>query len=127
MSMAYIEPTGDQIRALVEMEIEGPIIMLNLLKFKPDGGRETYEKYGQGFNEVMKDVGVKVHYMGGCLMPVIGEEVWDMVLLVEYPSKQAFLDMAANPEYQKHAENRTAALLDSRLYLTQGVTDSVLL
>ena len=124
--MAHIEPTGEQIKALVEKASDGPIVMLNLLKFKPDGGRETYDKYGQGFNEVMKDVDVKVHYLGDCLMPVIGEEAWDMVLLVEYPSKESFLEMAANPEYRKHAENRRAALLDSRLYLTQGATSSLL-
>jgi uncharacterized protein (DUF1330 family) len=121
MIMSYIEPTGEQIKDLVEMDVEGPLVMLNLLKFKPAGGRESYQKYGQGFNEVMKNVDVKIHYAGDFLMPLIGEEKWDMILLVEYPSKQAFLDMAANPEYRKAAENRTAALTDSRLYVTKGL------
>ncbi len=118
--MSYIEPTGEQIKALVEMDYEGPLVMLNLLKFKPDGGRESYQTYGQGFTEVMKDVDVKVHYAGEFLMPLIGEEDWDMILLVEYPSKKDFLAMAANPEYREAAKSRTSALTDSRLYVTRG-------
>ena len=118
--MSYIEPTSEQIKALVEMDYEGPLVMLNLLKFKPDGGRESYQIYGQGFTEVMKDVDVKVHYAGEFLMPLIGEEDWDMILLVEYPSKKDFLAMAANPEYREAAKSRTSALTDSRLYVTRG-------
>lgn len=120
--MSYIEPTGEQIKALVEMDYDGPLVMLNLLKFKPDGGKEAYQKYGQGFNAVMKDVDVKVHYAGDFLMPLIGEEDWDMILLVEYPSKKDFLAMAANPEYREAAKSRTEALTDSRLYVTRGLS-----
>ena len=29
--MSYIEPTGEQIKELVEMDVEGPLVMLNLL------------------------------------------------------------------------------------------------
>jgi len=38
--MIYIEPTGEQIKELLEMDVEGPLVMLNLLKFKPERGRE---------------------------------------------------------------------------------------
>lgn len=37
--MSYIEPTAEQIKELVEMDVKGPLVMLNLLKFKPEGGR----------------------------------------------------------------------------------------
>lgn len=74
----------------------------------------------------MKNVDVKVRYVGDCLMPLIGEENWDLILLVEYPSKQAFLEMAADPEYRKAAANRTAALTDSRLHVTKGLAGNAL-
>jgi uncharacterized protein (DUF1330 family) len=116
--MSYIEPTGEQMKEFAAMDVDGPLVMLNLLKFKPDGGQESYDEYGRGFSEVMKDVDVKVHYAGKVLMPLIGDGDWDMILLVEYPSKEDFLKMAANPEYREAAKSRTAALLDSRLYVT---------
>ena len=50
-------------------------------------------------------------------MPVIGpvEERWDEVLLVEYPSVKAFLEMVNSDAYQSIVYHRTAALKDSRL------------
>ena len=45
--------------------------------------------------------------------PVDGE--WDMVLLAEYPSRKAFLEMIGDPAYQNVHGHRAAALADSRL------------
>lgn len=42
-------------------------------------------------------------------------EQWDELLLVRYPSKEAFLSMIGDPEYQAATVHRTAALADSRL------------
>jgi uncharacterized protein (DUF1330 family) len=61
-------------------------------------------------------VGGGVFFMSPAHAPVIGPEgEWDVVLLVQYPSRQAFLTMVADPEYQACAHHRTAALADSRL------------
>ena len=46
------------------------------------------------------------------------DEVWDDLLVVEYPSARAFLQMISDPEYQAGGVNRTAALADSRLFRT---------
>jgi uncharacterized protein (DUF1330 family) len=35
---------------------------------------------------------------------------WDAVLLVRYPSRRAFSDMGADPEYQRITHLRTEAL-----------------
>ena len=43
------------------------------------------------------------------------QEHWDEVLLVRYPSPEAFLAMLADPEYRAATIHRTAALADSRL------------
>ena len=37
------------------------------------------------------------------------------MILVEYPSRQAFLDMTSTPEYREVGKSRTSALADSRL------------
>jgi hypothetical protein len=59
--------------------------------------------------------------MGHVAVSVIapeGEE-WDDAVLVEYPSRKAFLDMLALPDYQAAVFHRTAALDDSRLIATR--------
>jgi len=43
------------------------------------------------------------------------DEQWDDLLLVSYPSKEAFLAMIGDSDYQAAAEHRSAALADSRL------------
>jgi uncharacterized protein (DUF1330 family) len=52
---------------------------------------------------------------------VIGpdSEQWDDAVLIEYPSREAFLEMLSQPEYQAAAPHRTAALEDSRLIMTR--------
>ena len=36
--MEFVTPTQEQMKAFAELPDEGPIYMLNLIKFKPDGG-----------------------------------------------------------------------------------------
>jgi uncharacterized protein (DUF1330 family) len=55
---------------------------------------------------------------------VIGPEAleWDMALMVEYPSREKFLEMASDPDYLAIHEHRAAALSDSRLIACEAVT-----
>lgn len=45
-----------------------------------------------------------------------GRESWDLVLLVEYPNRRAFLEMVQSPEYQEIAYPRTEALARGELH-----------
>ena len=99
--------------------------MLNLLKFAKTAadaagktGAQSYETYGEKMREIMAERGIKLLWRGRADSVVIGDDDgdrWDMVLLVQYPSRQAFLEMGASKEYDKVGEHRTAALVDSRL------------
>jgi hypothetical protein len=42
--MSHIEPTRDQIKQLMSLPGEGPVVMVNLLKFKPDAGASVGER-----------------------------------------------------------------------------------
>ena len=44
--MSGIRPNKEQFIALVNAPDEGPVVMLNLLKFKPREGASEYNKYG---------------------------------------------------------------------------------
>jgi len=119
--MVSIEPTGDQLRQLRDLPHEGPIVMLNLLKFKPDGGEESYDRYSKVAGRLVTEIGGQILYYGAQKMPVIGHEEWDAVLLVKYPSREAFLSMTADERYQSVAHYRHDALIDSRLYALETI------
>lgn len=126
--MSYVEPTGEQFKRLAERGPDGPIIMLNLLKFRdkaayaPDAnepdrtGAEAYGVYSESAVRKVGEVGGSLFFGSAAHAPVIGPDgEWDMVALVRYPSRHAFLKMVMDPEYQAVAHHRTAALADSRL------------
>ncbi|MGA8256104.1 MAG: hypothetical protein WB767_05950 [Nocardioides sp.] len=113
-----------------------PVVMLNLLRFRdvatyPPGssgaaleecsGHAAYtERYGpDAFNHVTAAGGevVWAAHAHAALIAPPGEQ-WDSVLLVRYPSIEAFATMVVDPAYQAVAVHRTAALLDSRLIAT---------
>lgn len=95
---------------------EGPVVMLNLLAFKPDGGRERYEAYGAAVAPLLEQVGARVLFAGAAAKPLIGEAGWDMAILVSYPTRQAFLEMSGSPAYLEIAHLRTEALERGELH-----------
>lgn len=48
-----------------------------------------------------------------------GDERWDDAILVEYPSRRAFVEMVSKEAYRASAVHRSAALADSRLICTE--------
>lgn len=98
----------------------GPVVMLNLLRFRPDGGRESYRRYAEAIPAVSARYGVRVEYAGDGGRALVAEDgqAWDMVLLVRYPSRQAFADMVRDPEYRAMSHLRSEALVESVLQPT---------
>lgn len=111
----------DQFKALAANENQEPFFMLNLLKFKKDGGREAYFQYIKESAPYVEGVGAKVTYFGKANELLNGTETWDIVMLVEYPSRKAFLEMANNPDYIKVHQHREDALERAVLYATDPV------
>ncbi len=93
-----------------------PIVMLNLLRFKPDGGQERYGEYGAAVAPLLERAGGRIVFAGDPAMALLGDDSWDLVVLVEYPTRQAFLDMIASPEYQEVGHLRTEALTRGELH-----------
>jgi uncharacterized protein (DUF1330 family) len=123
----FIEPTPDQAQAFAALPDDGPVVMVNLLRFKAradgidaaDGisGVEAYARYGAAVQRFLGRVDGEVVQALGAEAVMIGpsEPEWDMVFTVRYPSKAAFLTMVSDPEYQQIHGHRAAALADSRL------------
>lgn len=121
-----ITPTQAQVEQLIAGEsLDGPVVMLNLLRFKEraDGideglsGREAYERYAEATAPFLARVGGRLLLAADAKLMVIGPEAleWDMALMVEYPSREKFLEMATDAGYLQAHEHRSAALADSRL------------
>ncbi len=108
-------PTAEQQQAMLALPGDGPVVMLNLLKFKP-GGQADYMKYSMGIQPLLQKAGAKVLFAGSADLCLIGNADWDMVALVQYPNKMALGAMTATPEYQAAHEHRLAGLEGQVLY-----------
>jgi uncharacterized protein (DUF1330 family) len=95
---------------------DGPVQMLNLLDFKPDGGAERYAEYTAAVTPLLDKIGGRVLYAGAGSGALIGPSKWDLVAVVEYPTRQAFIEMTSSPEYLQIAHLRTEALERAELH-----------
>ncbi len=118
-----LDPTTEQFAALAARPADAPVLMVNLLKFKAQGGLESYQRYGREAAPHLERVGASVRYAGTAPAFVIGageKPWWDAILVVEYPTPQAFIDMVTTPEYAQVHEHRAAALERGDLIATSA-------
>lgn len=120
------QPNEAGLAAFAERSDEqGAVTMLNLLEFAGEGGRERYAEYGAAVAPLLDKAGARIVFAGEPGPVLLGDQSWDMVLLVEYPSRQAFLDMIGSEAYQAIAHLRTEALTRGELHPLAGVELSV--
>ncbi len=113
----------EQIEKRLEPGPDGPIVMVNLLKFKEkaeyqDGretnlsGYEAYMIYAQAVSELLKEFGGRVLFAGDVTHLSLGkvEELWDEVALAEYPNRGAMGAMAQSETFREIAVHRRAGL-----------------
>jgi uncharacterized protein (DUF1330 family) len=121
-----VNPSPEQMKALMEEGPEGPIVMVNLLKFRaraayessqPEAnqnisGAEAYQRYGAVAQACVAEVGGSIVWGGPQALVFIGgvEQDWDQVVCVRYPSRQAFLKMVSASHYLAATYHRTAGL-----------------
>lgn len=117
-----LKSNDDQFKALAHNENQEPFVMLNLLKFKKEGGRQAYFRYIKESGPYVEGVGAKVIYFGKPKELLQGTEDWDLLMLVQYPSRKAFLKMANDPGYLKAHENREEGVERAVLYATDPAT-----
>ena len=102
------------------------LYMLNLLRFRQDGGDGQtgadifFGKYVPAFAEVSRQAGVENRpiFAGHVAGSVVGpaDERWDAIAIVEYDSFEDFRKAATSPAYAEQAASfRKAALEDGRL------------
>lgn len=112
-----------QIEALREKGPDGPIFMVNLLKFKDraeyeDGrattlsGREAYQIYGRAVTQILPKFGGQAVFAADVSFLSLGrvEELWDEIAIAAYPDRGSMVRMSFSPEWREASVHRTAGL-----------------
>src|SRR4051794_6180826 len=82
-----VDPTGRDLKHFLADDPGGPVVMLNLLRYKEDG-RAKYEEYARLIRPFLEKIGAALLYVGDLSTVLVAPEDhdWDAVLLVRYPS-----------------------------------------
>lgn len=112
-----------RLQAMLEKGPEGPIFMVNLLKFKDkaeydDGrpcdlsGRDAYMIYGRAVTELLPKFGGRGIFAADVTFLTLGqvEELWDEVAIAMYPDRAAMVRMSLSEEWREIAVHRSAGL-----------------
>lgn len=139
----YLEPTQDAGRAFVMRQLDGPVVMLNLLRFRdvadytatpqlappsPITGEAAFQRYIEHTLPYLLESGGSIEFLGKGGDFLIGPpgERWDMAMLIRQRSVESFLAFAAHEAYLSGLGHRTAAIEDSRLLPLSDMTPAPL-
>jgi len=113
-----IDPTDAQIQEVLHHPNEGPVVMLNLNKYRD---RDAYlQEYGLVALGAIESVGGRILSQTEVEQVVIGDDgdQYDEVIAVWYPSRSAFLKLMEFPGYIEAAERRQDTLEHATLLAT---------
>lgn len=114
--MSQLTPDLAEIEALRDTVEPGPIVMLNLLKFKP-GGRAHFAEYGAVAAPLVQKAGGEIVYAGEAGPMIVDGPAWDLVILVRFPDIERFIEMVSHPDYQTQARAHREAALERTLWM----------
>lgn len=129
---SYLEPTLEAGGAFMARQLQGSIVMLNLLRFRAVAdysaspslapveaisGAEAFRRYIEHALPYLRESGGELLFLGSGGHFLIGPpgERWDMAMLVRQRSVASFVAFASHEAYLAGIGHRTAALEDSRL------------
>jgi uncharacterized protein (DUF1330 family) len=123
-----ITPTREQFTEFAHGTRDGEVVMINLLHFaRPDeasppsgdegapasSGAGAYREYSDQVIKMVEARGGKVIWTGRPENVLIGDsdaDDWDLVALVSYPSRAAFIEMVTSPNYEDAHTHRERGL-----------------
>jgi hypothetical protein len=95
-------------------EDDGPIYMVNLMKYhevaqysqdagvdQPISGREADDRYNPA--SILAKIGATIVFVGDVVSNRAGDEDWDRIAVVRYPTRKSFVDMQSRRDFgDKH-------------------------
>ncbi|GLR55832.1 hypothetical protein GCM10007919_05540 [Rhizobium indigoferae] len=112
-----IKVTAADIDRFLAEDDDQPTVMLNLLRFKADGGRQRYLDYLAMAGPIVGRYGAEIILAGDGATALCAEpgQSWDAVALVRYPNRSTFVEMIADPAYAVADPIRMSALEEAVL------------
>ena len=110
-----VDPRGEDLKRYLKQDPGGPVVMLNLLKYRP-GGEQSYRAYSAALKDYLPSIGAEVLYVGDCSTVLVAPAGWDWDALLIV--RQAFSAIVADPAYQAVTHLRTDALTEAVLQAT---------
>jgi len=106
-----LSPTKEQLQALLADPSDGPVVMVNLLRFKP-GGEAAYRRYATAMRKLVEGRGGRFLWSGRVTSQVLGSGGggFEIVGLVEYPSRKTFVEIATSREVAEIGVHRSEGL-----------------
>ena len=143
-----VTPTREQFSEFAHGTRDGEVVMINLLHFarsdedgaeadRSDGsdgsgeqssGAGAYREYSDQVIKMVEARGGKVIWTGrpeNVLIGDTGADAWDLVALVSYPSRSAFIDMVTSPKYEQAHEHRARGLDRTVLLACEPLLDNL--
>lgn len=120
-----IVPSRAQWHSLIGEDNDGPLCMVNFMKFRETAdyaggesvsGIEAMMRYQEVAQKIVSAVGgefVVTGLFGGIMIGA--EEDWDAIGVVRYPNKEAFIQVFRDTEYRNNHFNRMAGTLRHRM------------
>lgn len=115
-------PSPERMDALESNIDDHSVYMLNLLKFKPDGGQAEYMKYGAAAQARLEEIGASILFAGQALPGRDGSKPYDMVVIVDYPTRKGLRELEESDEYRAALVHRDRGLDHQILYALNAET-----
>ena len=114
-------PDAETLERLRVESPSGPVVLLNLLKYREPGGREAFRRYGQITAPLITEAGGQMIFAGTAGPVLTGSDVaWDDVVVVRFPSIERFLAMIESDTYSGEAAPIRAEALEATLWMAMN-------
>lgn len=106
-------------------EEDGPIYMVNLMKYRevadyeiagagdatgrPISGKDADDKYNPA--SILNKIGASIVFVADVVGNHIGEEDWDRIAIVKYPTRRSFIEMQSRKDFGEKHVHKAAGML----------------
>lgn len=121
--LRHLGPDAAGVEALFAADLERPVVMVNFLRHHeiaayaeahaaPISGAAAYARYGRNTMPLIGRIGGRIRWAGTRVRAVAenSEAPWHQIVLVQYPSRAAFIGMLHSDVYRRGTPHRDAGL-----------------
>jgi len=101
---------GDRMRNVPLSESPDTVYMLNLLRFNNEGGVAGYGDYGSSVGPLIRGANGSIVMSATGITPIVSNQEIDRMILLAYPSHEAFLSMVQSDTYRTISHKRTNSI-----------------